>query len=101
MEKDKALSSPPKIVVISESLPIKINIEASRQSSARKRRRRTEVKEPQLDKYSDRAKPPGKKSVKNFIEPAKVSTRESNTNKINTVSRSSRDMYSIHSQKPD
>ena len=62
---DKELSSPPKIIVISESLPIQINLEASRQNSARKKRRRTEPKEPQLDKYSDRAKPPGKKSSKN------------------------------------
>jgi len=61
MDKELSSRSHPKFIV--ESLPIKVNLEASRLNSPKKKRRR-EPKEPQLDKYSDRAKPPIKKASK-------------------------------------
>jgi hypothetical protein len=40
-------------------MPIKINLEPIiKNNSAKAKRRRYDPKEPQLDKYSDRAKPP-------------------------------------------
>lgn len=40
-------------------MPIKINLEPIiKNNSAKAKRRRYDLKEPQLDKYSDRAKPP-------------------------------------------